>query len=91
MARKASSKSAESNSSEPIGFEANLLLAVNITWVQHFISDLGPHTAMSEAKDKVACFVFANGSMSSNQSGGKGNRLAHIETDLVDCMVDGAF
>jgi type I restriction enzyme M protein len=51
--------------------------------VQHFIHHLAPHTAMrdsaftqcedspqvvSEAKDNMAGFVLANGSMSSNQS-----------------------
>ena len=33
----------------------------NFAWVQHFIHHLAPHG--------MACFVLANGSMSSNQSG----------------------
>ena len=56
----------------------------NFAWVQHFIHHLAPQTAMrdsalhqrkaspqvvSEAKDNMAGFVLANGSMSSNQSG----------------------
>jgi type I restriction enzyme M protein len=56
----------------------------NFAWVQHFIHHLAPQTAqrdsaflqskaspqvVSEAKDNMAGFVLANGSMSSNQSG----------------------
>ncbi len=56
----------------------------NFAWVQHFIRHLAPHTAVrdsaftqreaisqvvSEAKDNMAGFVLANGSVSANQSG----------------------
>jgi type I restriction enzyme M protein len=47
--------------------------------VQHFSHHLAPHG--------MAGFVFANGSMSSNQSGEGDIRRALIEADLVDCMV----
>src|SRR3989338_441111 len=51
----------------------------NFAWVQHFIHHLAPMG--------LACFVLANGSMSSNQSGEGEIRKAIIEADLVDCMV----
>ena len=47
--------------------------------MQHFIHHLKP--------DRIAGFVIANGSMSSNQSGEGEIRKAIVEADLVDCMV----
>jgi type I restriction enzyme M protein len=51
----------------------------NFAWVQHFVHHLAPQG--------TAGFVLANGSMSSNQSGGGEIRKALVEGDLVDCMV----
>jgi len=51
----------------------------NFAWVQHFIHHLSP--------TGIAGFVLANGSMSSNQSGGGEIRKKIIEDDLVDCMI----
>ena len=51
----------------------------NFGWVQHMVHHL--------ASRGVAGFVFANGSMSSNQSGEGEIRKNLIEADLVDCMV----
>lgn len=74
----------------------------NFAWVQHFIHHLAPDTAsracgltaseaslqvVSKARDNMAGFVLANGSMSSNQSGEGEIRKALIDADLVDCMV----
>ena len=47
----------------------------------------GTPQVVSEAKDNMAGFVLANGSMSSNQSGEGDIRKVIIEADLVDCMV----
>ncbi len=51
----------------------------NFAWVQHIVHHLAPAG--------VAGFVLANGSMSSNQSGGGEIRKKLVEADLVDCMV----
>jgi type I restriction enzyme M protein len=51
----------------------------NFAWVQHMIHHLAP--------TGLAGFVLANGSMSTNQSGGGEIRKNIIEDDLVDCMV----
>ncbi len=51
----------------------------NFAWVQNFIYHLAP--------TRLAGFVLANGSMSSNQSGEGDIRKAIIEADLGDCMV----
>ena len=51
----------------------------NFAWVQHMVHHLAP--------SGVAGFVLANGSMSSNQSGGGRIRKNLIEADLIDCMV----
>jgi type I restriction enzyme M protein len=51
----------------------------NFAWVQHFLHHLAP--------GGLAGLVFANGSMSSNQSGEGEIRKTIIEADLVDCMV----
>ena len=106
MARKASSKPAESTAN--LGFEAPMPpFGIHHSGfvipprVQHFIHP-APQTALrdsaflqreaspqvvSEAKDNMAGFVLANGSMSSNQSGEGDIRRVLIEADLVDCMV----
>jgi type I restriction enzyme M protein len=52
---------------------------VNFALVQHFIHHPVP--------TRLAGFVLANGSMSSDQSGEGEIRKAIIEADLVDCMV----
>ncbi len=51
----------------------------NFAWVQHMVHHLAPRGA--------AGFVFANGSMSSFQSGEGEIRKNLIESGLVDCMV----
>ncbi|MFH0778952.1 MAG: class I SAM-dependent DNA methyltransferase, partial [Candidatus Eisenbacteria bacterium] len=51
----------------------------NFAWVQHMIHHLAP--------TGLACFVLANGSMSSNQSGEGEIRKSIVEADLVDCMI----
>ena len=51
----------------------------NYAWVQHIVHHL--------ARNGMAGFVLANGSMSSNQSGEGKIRKSLIEADLVDCMV----
>jgi len=103
MARKASSKPADSTAN--LGFGSFVIRHSgfdSLERVQHFIHHLAPQTALrdsaflqreaspqvvSEAKDNMAGFVLANGSMSSNQSGEGDIRRALIEADLVDCMV----
>ncbi len=51
----------------------------NFAWVQHFIHHVAPM--------RLAGFVLANGSMSSNQSNEGEIRKAIIKADLVGCMV----
>ena len=51
----------------------------NFAWVQHFLYHLAPRGRVG--------FVLANGSMSSNQSGGGEIRKSIIEAGLVDCIV----
>ncbi len=51
----------------------------DFAWVQYIIHYLAP--------TGLAGFVFANGSMSSNQSGEGEIRKNIIDADLVDCMV----
>ncbi len=51
----------------------------NYAWIQHFLYHLAP--------SGTACFVMANGSLSSNQSGEGDIRKNIIEADLVNCIV----
>ncbi len=51
----------------------------NFAWVQHMVHHMAPSGA--------AGFVFANGSMSSNQSGEGEIRKNLVKANLVDCMV----
>jgi len=58
---------------------SSFILQTCPAWVQHFIHHLAPLG--------MAGFVFANGSMSSNQSGECDIRCALIEADLVDTAI----
>jgi hypothetical protein len=82
------SKTSLNNSTANLGLEARLSPATANFYFgispfdfhsADFIHHLAPHG--------MAGFVFANGSMSSNQPGEGTIRQALIEVDLVDCMV----
>lgn len=51
----------------------------NYAWILHFLHHLAPR--------RIAGFVMANGSLTSNTSGEGQIRKAIIEADLVDCIV----